>query len=278
MQNLPRRAPRQLDHCKVSTVHSMAVLASSDPPSSGAFSTQTTRRRPGPRCWTSLRQNGGPFMAESTRTMPRITSRTRRTRDETLAFCLFQPNPGRVDAASGLTYMNMFDARSSTPSGGAAGRQGVRRRGHRNRRDRVARTKGGRRRIRPAPRRTTPGAYSSNLVAHLRSQVGTPRTARQAGGHLHLRALYRRGPQKPGPCPERSFGLYQTDLTANYDIRRWPKAAPLPAHPGQIQRHRGSGAGARRTLVLPLLRSMEWTALTLFDDCFAGVRRQGRRG
>ncbi|PKI33198.1 hypothetical protein CRG98_046419 [Punica granatum] len=31
-------------------------------------------------------------------------------RPETLAFCLFQPNPGWPDSGSGITYMSMFDA------------------------------------------------------------------------------------------------------------------------------------------------------------------------
>ncbi|KAJ6368654.1 hypothetical protein OIU78_001099 [Salix suchowensis] len=31
-------------------------------------------------------------------------------RPETLAFCLFQPNSGRVDSGNGIKYMNMFDA------------------------------------------------------------------------------------------------------------------------------------------------------------------------
>ncbi|KAL0384097.1 UNVERIFIED_CONTAM: Glucan endo-1,3-beta-D-glucosidase [Sesamum radiatum] len=87
---------------KVSTVHSMAVLSQSDPPSSGAFGYGDTMK--------ALLQfhsaNGSPFMINP---YPFFAYQSD-PRPDTLAFCLFQPNAGRVDSGSGIKYMNMFDA------------------------------------------------------------------------------------------------------------------------------------------------------------------------
>jgi hypothetical protein len=59
-------------------------------------------------------------------------------------------------------------------------------------------------------------AYNTNLVAHLKSQVGTPRTPGKSVD-TYIFALYDED-LKGGPESERSFGLYKTDLTANYDV------------------------------------------------------------
>lgn len=58
-------------------------------------------------------------------------------------------------------------------------------------------------------------AYTGNLVAHLRSMVGTP-LMRGKSVDTYLFALYDEN-LKPGPSSERSFGLFKTDLTMTYD-------------------------------------------------------------
>lgn len=85
----------------------MAVLSQSDPPSSGAFN-------PGfgdaMKALLQFHQaNGSPFMINP---YPFFAYQSD-PRSETLAFCLFQPNAGRVDSRSGIKYMNMFDAQVS---------------------------------------------------------------------------------------------------------------------------------------------------------------------
>lgn len=94
---------------KVSTVHSMAVLTQSDPPSSGMFN---------PRLQGTLKQllaflkdNKSPLMINP---YPYFAYKSD-PRPETLAFCLFQPNSGRTDRSNGLLYTNMFDAQVSDP-------------------------------------------------------------------------------------------------------------------------------------------------------------------
>lgn len=58
--------------------------------------------------------------------------------------------------------------------------------------------------------------YNGNLIAHLRSMVGTPL---MPGKSLdtYLFAMYDEN-QKPGPTSERSFGLFKPDLTMAYDV------------------------------------------------------------
>lgn len=58
-------------------------------------------------------------------------------------------------------------------------------------------------------------AYTSNLIAHLRSMAGTPLMPGKSVD-TYLFALYDED-LKPGPASERSFGLFKLDLTMNYD-------------------------------------------------------------
>lgn len=59
-------------------------------------------------------------------------------------------------------------------------------------------------------------AFNGNLVAHLRSKVGTPLMPGKSVD-TYLFALYDED-LKPGPSSERSFGLFKPDLTMTYDI------------------------------------------------------------
>lgn len=59
-------------------------------------------------------------------------------------------------------------------------------------------------------------AYNGNLIAHLRSMVGTPLMPGKSVD-TYLFAMYDED-QKPGPTSERSFGLFKPDLTMAYDI------------------------------------------------------------
>lgn len=92
---------------RVSTVHSMTVLAASEPPSAGRFDPSVVDLLKGMLEFN--KENGSPFMINP---YPYFAYQTD-PRPETLAFCLFEPNAGRPDAGSNVKYMNMFDAQVS---------------------------------------------------------------------------------------------------------------------------------------------------------------------
>lgn len=89
---------------KVSTVHAMSVLGSSEPPSSGSFASGYQAGLKD--ILQFLSDTGSPFAINP---YPFFAYQSD-PRPETLAFCLFQPNAGRPDHNTGITYMNMFDA------------------------------------------------------------------------------------------------------------------------------------------------------------------------
>lgn len=93
---------------KVSTVHSMAVLRQSEPPSSGMFHPNYMSVLKGLLEFNNA--TGSPFTINP---YPYFAYRSD-PRPETLAFCLFQPNAGRLDTNTNIKYMNMFDAQVSS--------------------------------------------------------------------------------------------------------------------------------------------------------------------
>ncbi|TXG64535.1 hypothetical protein EZV62_011529 [Acer yangbiense] len=190
---------------KVSTVHAMSVLGQSDPPSSGLFipGLQNTMRG----LLQFLKDTGSPFAINP---YPFFAYQSD-SRPETLAFCLFQPNSGRVDSRTGIKYMNMFDAQVD------AVHSALNAMGFKDIEIVVAET--------GWPYRGDPNevgtsvenakAYNGNLVNHLRSLVGTPLMPGKSVD-TYLFALYDEN-QKPGPASERAFGLFKPDLSATYD-------------------------------------------------------------
>ncbi|CAA3024766.1 glucan endo-1,3-beta-glucosidase 7 [Olea europaea subsp. europaea] len=209
---------------KVSTVHSMALLRQSEPPSSGSFNTSNLDLLK--RLLRFNNATGSPFAINP---YPYFAYQSD-PRPETLAFCLFQPNSGRVDSGTKIKYTNMFDAqldavRSALNSIGFGGVEIV-----------VAETgwpyKGDSNEVGPSIENAK--AYTGNLVAHLRSMVGTP-LMRGKSVDTYLFALYDEN-LKPGPSSERSFGLFKTDLTMTYDAgllktSQTPSKPKAPASP-----------------------------------------------
>ncbi|WCJ35168.1 Glucan endo-1 3-beta-glucosidase 7 [Euphorbia peplus] len=190
---------------KVSTVHSMAVLKNSEPPSAGSFDPSYGDLIKGLLGFNSA--TGSPFAINP---YPYFAYRDD-PRPETLAFCLFQPNAGRVDGNTKIKYMNMFDAQvdaihSALSSMGFKDVEIV-----------VAETgwpyKGDSNEVGPSFENAK--GYNANLIAHLRSMVGTPLMPGKSVD-TYLFALYDED-LKPGPTSERSFGLFKPDLTMTYD-------------------------------------------------------------
>ncbi|KAI0527190.1 hypothetical protein KFK09_002789 [Dendrobium nobile] len=202
---------------KVTSVHSMAVLAQSEPPSAGAFHSDIAPTLKG--ILDFLNKTGSPFMINP---YPFFAYRSD-PRPETLAFCLFQSNPGRFDAGSKITYTNMFDAQvdaihSALNSAGFPGIEIV-----------VAETgwpyRGDANEV--GTNVDNARAFNGNLIAHLRSMVGTPLMPGKSV-ETYIFALYDED-LKPGPTSERSFGLFRPDLTMTYDAGLMTKAPAAPA-------------------------------------------------
>ncbi|WVZ60316.1 hypothetical protein U9M48_010360 [Paspalum notatum var. saurae] len=203
MQNLYDALPPN-SSVKVSTVNAMDVLASSDPPSSGAFKPElATALDP---VLAFLSKTGSPFLINP---YPYFAYQSD-PRPETLAFCLFQPNAGRPDAGSGLTYTNMFDAMLD------AVRAALDAKGYKDVEIVVAETGWPHKGDTDEAGATVEnaGAFVSGLVSHLRSLAGTPRVPGKSVD-TYIFALYDED-LKPGKASERYFGLFQTSLTETY--------------------------------------------------------------
>lgn len=190
---------------KVSTVHSMAVLSQSDPPSSGAFNPAFGGTMKA--LLEFLKQNGSPLAINP---YPFFAYQSD-PRPETLSFCLFQLNAGRLDSNTNVNYINMFDAQVD------AVHSALNAMGYKDVEIVVAETgwpyRGDPNEVGPSVENAK--AYNSGLIAHLRSMVGTPLMPGKSVD-TYIFALYDED-LKPGPNSERSFGLYRPDLTMNYD-------------------------------------------------------------
>ncbi|KAJ0980398.1 hypothetical protein J5N97_008653 [Dioscorea zingiberensis] len=220
MQNLHSALSSSAPSVKISTVNTMAVLAQSEPPSSGAFHSDIATALKG--ILNFLSETGSPFMINP---YPYFAYRSD-PRPETLAFCLFQPNSGRFDGGSKINYMNMFDAqvdavRAALDSSGFPAVDIV-----------VAETgwpyKGDDGEVGASVDNAK--AFNGGLVAHLRSMAGTPKMPGRPV-ETYLFALYDED-LKPGPTSERSFGLFHPDLTMTYDAglaRSSSSSTPTPA-------------------------------------------------
>ncbi|XP_058069041.1 glucan endo-1,3-beta-D-glucosidase [Magnolia sinica] len=208
---------------KISTVHSMAVLKQSDPPSTGSFDpgfADAMKQMLG-----FLHDTGSPFAINP---YPYFAYRSD-PRPETLAFCLFQQNAGRFDAGSKITYMNMFDAQVD------AIRAALNAMGYKDMEIVVAETgwpyQGDSNEVGASIDNAK--AFNGNLIQHLRSMVGTPLMPGKSVD-TYLFALYDEN-LKPGPTSERSFGLFKPDLTMTYDVGLAKSSQATPTNPAPSQ-------------------------------------------
>ncbi|XP_062177083.1 glucan endo-1,3-beta-D-glucosidase-like [Alnus glutinosa] len=191
---------------RVSTVHSMAVLSQSYPPSSGLFN--PVFQDPLRGLLEFQKDNGSPFTINP---YPFFAYQSD-PRPEMLAFCLFQPNSGSFDMGNRIMYTNMFDAQVD------AVRSALNAMGFRDVEIMIAETgwpyHGDNNEVGPSIENAR--AYNGNLIAHLRSMVGTPLMPGKSVD-TYIFALYDEN-LKSGPASERAFGLYKPDLSMTYDV------------------------------------------------------------
>lgn len=203
---------------KVSTPHSLGILSSSSPPSTGKFRQgyDTHVLKP---LLTFLRATNAPFMVNP---YPFFGCSS-----DTLDYALFRPNPGVLDENTKLLYTNMLDAQldavfsalkllgfddieiviaeTGWPSEGDSSQVGV------------------------SP--DSAADYNANLVRHVMSGNGTPLMPNRTF-ETYIFALFNEN-LKPGPTCERNFGLFRPDMTPVYDvgILRPTVAAAADNHP-----------------------------------------------
>lgn len=246
---------------KVSTVHSMAVLIQSDPPSSGLFNpTLQGALKP---MLAFLKDNKSPLMINP---YPYFAYQSN-PGPETLAFCLFQPNSGRTDRSNGLLYTNMFDAQVDAVHSalGAMGYEDVE--------IVVAETgwpsSGDPSEVGPSVENAK--AYNGNLIAHLRSLVGTPLMPGKSVD-TYIFALYDED-LKTGPASERAFGLFKTDLSQSYDVglaksSQQAPSAPKPAVGWCVPKASVSDAQLRANLDYACSQGIDCGAIQPGGACF----------
>lgn len=187
---------------KVSTPHSLGILAASEPPSTGRFRRGYDRAIFAP-ILEFHRQTKTPFMVNP---YPFFGFRP-----ATLNYALFKPSAGVFDNATGKHYTNMFDAQLD------AVHSAMKKVGYSDVDIVVAETGWP-----SAGDPNQPGvglenaiSYNRNLVKHVNSGKGTPLMPNRTF-ETYVFSLFNEN-LKPSTS-ERNYGLFKPDLTPVYDV------------------------------------------------------------
>ncbi|KAK9672417.1 hypothetical protein RND81_12G099100 [Saponaria officinalis] len=188
---------------QVSTPHSLGVVSSSSPPSSGSFRQGYDEHvfRP---LLSFLRGIGSPFVVNL---YPFFGSS-----NETLDYAVFRPNKGVFDNSTNVMYTNMFDAQLDSVfcAMKKLGFDDV---------DIVIGETGWPSQGDPSQVEVDPqtaATYNANVVRHVTSGDGTPLMPNRTF-ETYVFALFDED-LKLGPTFERHFGLFSPNLMAVYDI------------------------------------------------------------
>ncbi|XP_010267530.1 PREDICTED: glucan endo-1,3-beta-glucosidase [Nelumbo nucifera] len=206
---------------QVSTPHSLGILSTSSPPSTGKFRRgyDTVVLKP---LLSFLKATNSPFMINP---YPFFGCS-----EGTLDYALFRPNSGVLDDNTRLVYTNMLDGQLDATFSAMKllGFEDV---------DIVIAETGW-------PSLADPGQlgvdsenaaeYNGNLIKHVTYGVGTPLMPNRTF-ETYIFALFNEN-LKPGPTYERNFGLFQPDMTPVYDIgiQRPTRSASLPLNPSPV--------------------------------------------
>lgn len=199
----------------VATPHSLGILSSSEPPSTGRFRKGYDQRIFAPFL-DYHRKTKSPFMVNP---YPYFGFKA-----ETLNYALFKPNSGIFDPATGNNYTNMFDAQLD------AVYSAMKRLGYGDVDIVVAET--GWPSVgdpnQPGVSMENAISYNKNLVKHVNSGKGTPLMPNRTF-ETYVFSLFNEN-LKPS-VSERNFGLFKPDLTPVYDVgvlRNDKALAPTP--------------------------------------------------
>ncbi|TKY48649.1 Glucan endo-1,3-beta-glucosidase 14 [Spatholobus suberectus] len=190
----------------VTTAHSFNILATSFPPSSGAFRQDLIQYiQPLLNFHAQIKSpfliNAYPFFAYKDN--PDQIS---------LNYVLFQPNPGSTDPNTNLHYDNMLYAQID------AVYAAIKALGHTDIEVRISETgwpsKGDPDEVGATPQNAE--IYNSNLLKRIEQKQGTPANP-SVPIDIFVFALFNED-LKPGPVSERNYGLYYPDGTPVYNI------------------------------------------------------------
>lgn len=205
------------DKISISTPHSLAVLSSSYPPSSGAFVSElaTSYMKP---LLLFLSTSGSPFMINA---YPYFAYKAN-PNTVSLDYALFQSKVGVEDQSTGLLYYNMLDAQVDAIYSAMAAL------GYRDVTVLVTETgwpsEGDENEAGANPQNAQ--AYNANLIKRLASRAGTPMRP-EIPVEAYLFALFNED-SKPGPGSERHYGLFMPDGVKAYDFGLdYPRSSEL---------------------------------------------------
>ncbi|XP_030537592.1 glucan endo-1,3-beta-glucosidase [Rhodamnia argentea] len=213
---------------QVTTPHSLGILSSSEPPSTGRFRRGYDRVIFAPilefhrQTKSAFMVNPYPYFGFSAKT---------------LNYALFKPNAGVFDAATGINYTNMFDAQMDAVYSAMkkVGYEDV---------DIVVGETGWPSvgdPTQPDVNVENAVSYNGNLVRHVNSGKGTPLMPNRKF-ETYIFALFNED-LKPSTS-ERNFGLFKPDLTPVYSVgvlRNEPAGGPAPASPSPTTPSTSSG-------------------------------------
>ncbi|KAJ4773712.1 hypothetical protein LUZ62_036392 [Rhynchospora pubera] len=188
---------------KVSTAHSLGILAASIPPSAGKFKDGYDTEVIKPML-SFLKATNSPFMVNA---YPFFGFTI-----DTLDYALFRLNNGVFDNETGLVYTNMLDAQLD------AVHSAMKRLGFTDINIVIAQTGwpsvGGESEV--GVSMDFARDYNKNLIRHVISGIGTPLMSDRTF-ETYIFELFNED-LKPGPSSDRNFGLFHADLTPVYDI------------------------------------------------------------
>ncbi|XP_056173660.1 glucan endo-1,3-beta-glucosidase 11 [Syzygium oleosum] len=190
----------------VTTPHSLAVLESSYPPSSGAF--RRDLAAPLTEILKFQAKVGSPFLINA---YPFFAYKGN-PRQVPLNFVLFESNPGVVDPSTGLRYDNMLFAQIDAVHSALASL------GYHNLTLHISETgwpsRGDADEVGATPENAR--KYNGNLMKIIAQKKGTP--MRPNGDlNVYVFALFNEN-MKPGPTSERNYGLFKPDGTPAYKL------------------------------------------------------------
>ncbi|XP_052155534.1 glucan endo-1,3-beta-glucosidase 14-like isoform X1 [Oryza glaberrima] len=237
----------------VSTAHSVNILATSYPPSAGAFREDLAQYiQP---LLNFHAEVGSPFLVNA---YPFFAYKASPA-SVSLPYVLFEPNPGVRDPATNLTYDNMLYAQID------AVYAAMKAMGHADITVRISETgwpsKGDDDEVGATPQNAA--AYNGNLMKRIAAGEGTPLKP-AVPVDVFVFALFNED-MKPGPSSERNYGLFYPNGTPVYNIG-FDAASFSPSPTTSTFSSSSRPTVTKKNLNFILLRNFEYANLSFIEQ------------